>query len=34
MRITTGTPGTPNCKGDVLHKFLRPKAPAGFKPNG
>ena len=34
MRITTGTPGTPGCKGDVLHKFLRPKAPSGFKPNG
>ena len=34
MKITTGTPGTPNGRGDVLHKFLRIKTPAGFVGNG
>src|SRR5205814_2126329 len=34
MKITTGAPGTPACRGDALHKFFRIKAPAGFKPQG
>jgi len=34
MKITKGTPGSPNCTGDVLHSHFRPKAPQGFKPVG
>jgi len=34
MKITTGTPGNADCKGEVLHSFLRIKPPSGFRPNG
>jgi prepilin-type N-terminal cleavage/methylation domain-containing protein/prepilin-type processing-associated H-X9-DG protein len=33
-KITTGVPGSANCKGDALHKYFRIKAPAGFQPQG
>jgi prepilin-type N-terminal cleavage/methylation domain-containing protein/prepilin-type processing-associated H-X9-DG protein len=31
LKKTTGTPGTANCKGEVLNKFFRIKPPQGFK---
>jgi prepilin-type N-terminal cleavage/methylation domain-containing protein/prepilin-type processing-associated H-X9-DG protein len=34
LKITTGTPGLPNCRGEVLHKYFRIKSSAGFKLNG
>jgi prepilin-type processing-associated H-X9-DG protein len=34
MKITTGTFGQPNFKGEVLLKYFRPKSPMGAKPTG
>jgi hypothetical protein len=34
MKITTGTPGKPGCKGDCLHSYFRIKAPPRFKAFG
>jgi prepilin-type processing-associated H-X9-DG protein len=32
MKMTTGTPGKPDCKGEVLHKYFRLKPPPRYKP--
>jgi len=34
MHITKGTPGQPDCRGDVLHRLWRPKDRPGYKANG